>query len=270
MAAAVSLAAQVRELKPGFNIFSPEQDVEMGKQAAKEIEQTRPVLHNEDITGYLTRIGSRLAQSRHAGPFPFRFHIINDKAVNAFAFPGGPVYVNTGLLAMVGSETELAGVLAHEMSHVALRHGTHQATKAIPVSAAAAFFEAMIGDDSTLAKLSQLGINFGAQSMLLRYSREAESEADLNGARIMNDTGYNPVGMAHFFRGLEAEGTQPSGVAAFLSDHPSPGNRVAAVEREIRFLPHVEYHETDPRGLAHVKKIVAQIPPSRSAPGDER
>ena len=209
--AAVLLSAQVRELKPGFNIFTPEQDVEMGREAGKEIERTKPLVTNDELTGYLTRIGSRLAQSRHAGQFPFRFHVIKEKAVNAFAFPGGPVYVNTGLFEAIDSETELAGVLAHEMSHVALRHGTHQATKSIPVAAAAAFFGTMIGDDSTLAKLGQFGINLGAQSMLLHYSRESESEADLNGVRIMNDAGYDPLGMARFFEKLQAEGTQPSG-----------------------------------------------------------
>ncbi len=253
------LSAQVHDPKPGFNIFTPEQDIEMGKQAAREIEQTKPVVHNDEIVGYLTRIGARLAQSRHAGQFPFRFHVLKDHAVNAFAFPGGPIYVNSGLLASVDSETELAGVLAHEMSHVALRHGTHQATKSIPVAAAAAFFGAVIGEDSTLARLGQFGINFGAQSMLLHYSRESESEADLNGIRIMNDAGYNPVGLEHFFERLQAEGTQPSGAAAFLSDHPAPANRVHAIEHEMRYLPHSDYHETDPRALAKVKRAAGAL-----------
>jgi predicted Zn-dependent protease len=263
------LSAQVRDIKPGFNIFSPEQDVQMGREAVKEIDRTKTVLNDDEVTAYLTKIGNRLAQSRHAGQFAFRFHAINDKTVNAFAFPGGPVYVNSGLLASIDSETELAGVLAHEMSHVALRHGTHQVTKSIPIAAAAAFFGAIISDNSTLSQLTQMGINFGAQSVLLHYSRESESEADLNGVRIMNDTGYDPHGLAGFFEKLEAQGTQPSGVAAFLSDHPAPDNRVQAVEREIRELPRGPYHETDPREFARVKRIAAHLPPA-PAPGDGR
>jgi len=263
--AASLLPAQIRDPKPGFDIFTPDQDIEMGKEAAKEIAQTRPLVHDDQILDYLSRIGMRLAQSPRAGRFPFRFHAVQEKAVNAFAFPGGPVYVNTGLLAMIGNETELAGVLAHEMSHVALRHGTHQVSKSIPIAAAAAFFGAIIGDDSTLAQLGQLGINFGAQSVLLHYSRESESEADLNGARIMNDAGYDPMGMARFFQKLDAQGTQPGGgLAAFLSDHPAPGNRVESVEREIRYLPRTEYHEFDPRSLERVKRIAARL--SASAP----
>lgn len=258
--AGLLLSAQVRDLKPGFNIFTPEQDVEMGKEAVKEIEHTKPVIQNDGVTVYLTRIGSRLAQSRHAGPFPFRFHAIQDKAVNAFAFPGGPIFVNTGLLASIPNETELACVLAHEMSHVALRHGTHQVTKTIPITAAAAFFGAIIGNDSTLAQLGQLGVNFGAQSVLLHYSRESESEADWNGVLILQDAGYDPMGLARFFERLNAERTQPSGVAAFLSDHPDPENRVEAVEREVRDLPRIRYHETDPGGLSRVQRILAHLP----------
>ncbi|MBZ5604711.1 MAG: M48 family metalloprotease [Acidobacteriia bacterium] len=264
----VQVAAQVRDIKPGFNIFSPEQDVQMGREAVKEIEHTKPILHNDDVDVYLSRVGQRLAQSRHAGEFPFRFHAVNDKVVNAFAFPGGPVYVNSGLLASIDSETELAAVLAHEMSHVALRHGTHQATKSIPIAAAAAFFGAMIGDDSTLSQLTQFGINFGAQSMLLHYSRESESEADLNGVLILHDTGYDPRGMARFFERLEAEGTQPSGAATFLSDHPSPGNRVEVVDREIRMLSHTPTHETDPRAFARVQRIASHL--AAHAAGDVR
>ena len=259
---------QLRELKPGFNIFTPEQDVEMGREAVKEIGRSKQLVHNDEVSGYLERIGARLAQSRHAGRFPFRFHVIHDRAVNAFAFPGGPIYVNSGTIGMVSSETELAGVLAHEMSHVALRHGTHQATKSIPIAAAAAFFGAVIGDDSTLAQLTHLGINFGAQSVLLHYSRESESEADLNGARILQDAGYNPDGLVRFFEDLRGEGTQPTGAAAFLSDHPAPENRIDALEREIRPLPHIAYRESDPRELARVKRIVAS--PSGTSSGDSR
>src|SRR5438445_2432805 len=174
--------AQVKTFKPGFNLFSVEQDIAMGKKAAAEVERTRPVVRNDELSGYVARVGARLAHSRYAGQFGFRFSVINDRHVNAVAFPGGPVYVNSGLLAVLDNETELAAVLAHEMSHVALRHGTHQASKAILVQAPAAAVEALIREDSNLADLARLGINFTASSVLLNYSRENEREADLNGA----------------------------------------------------------------------------------------
>jgi predicted Zn-dependent protease len=268
--AALPLTAQLRDLKPGFNLFSPEHDIQIGKESAAQVERTRPVIRDSELTGYLTRIAGRLAASKRSGTFQFRFSVINDPEINAFALPGGPIYVNTGLLAAVDNETQLAGVLAHEMSHVALRHGTHEASKAAFVEIPVILASEAIGDnDSMLAKLAQVGINFGAQSVLLKNSRSAESEADLNGARIMNDSGYDPVGMARFFDKLEQQGSGGGNglLANWLSDHPSPGNRVKSVEDEIRYLPRIRYSEVEPGTLPRIKSIVAKLPrPPKQAP----
>jgi predicted Zn-dependent protease len=191
--------------------------------------------------------------------------VVNDRHVNAVALPGGPVYVNTGLLAVLDNETQLAGVLAHEMSHVALRHGTHQATKAIFVQAPAAAAEALIREDTNLADLARLGITFTANSVLLNYSRENEHEADLNGALMMNDVGYDPIEMARFFEKLERQGEGGGVIASWFSDHPAPANRVRDVEHEVRLLPRTHYTESEPRTLARVKRIVSGLPrPPRS------
>src|SRR2546430_16544776 len=123
LVSSLSLLAQLKEPKPGFNLFSPAQDIQMGKEAAAQVEKSSPVVRNEELTGYLTRLGSRLAKSPKAGMFPFTFAVINDPSINAFALPGGPIFVHTGLLAAIDNESQLAGVLSHEMSHVALRHG---------------------------------------------------------------------------------------------------------------------------------------------------
>ena len=255
------LSAQQKQLKPGFNFFSPRQDIQLGQEASAQVEKTMPVVHNSELSGYLTRLGSRLAASQHAGTFPFHLAVINDKAINAFALPGGPIYVNSGLLTAVENETQLAGVLAHEMSHVRLRHGTSQASKANLIQIPAALAGAMVGNKTLLASLAQLGINIGAGSLLLKYSRSAESEADLNGARIMNDVGYNPLEMARFFEKLEAQGGGGNSLLTrWLSDHPSPGNRVKSVENEIRYLPKTSYHESEPAALPRIKAFVAKLP----------
>jgi predicted Zn-dependent protease len=266
-----AFGADRRELKPGFNIFTLDQDVQMGKQSAAEVRANQTVVENAELTSYLARIGARLAKSPRAGKFPFEFQVLNDKTINAFALPGGPIFVHTGLLAAIDNESQLAGVLAHEMSHVALRHGTHEASKAVLVQAPAALLEATIGDQSTVAKIAQQGIALGAQSVLLKYSRDAEREADLNGARIMNDAGYNPVEMARFFEKLQAQGAGGNGLLAnWLSDHPAPGNRVQAVEEEVGYLPRISYRESEPRTLPRVKSIVAKLPPAppKPAPAD--
>ena len=257
-----TLSAQLKELKPGFNLFTAQQDIQMGKEAAAEVEKSMPVVKSEDLNGYLTKIGARLAKSKHAGTFPFTFATVNDKSINAFALPGGPIFVHTGLIASLDNESQLAGVLAHEMSHVALRHGTNQASKANLLQLGALLASSGMGGESMWSKLGQLGVGLGAQSVLLKYSRGAETDADLNGARIMNDVGYDPVQMAQFFTKLEAQGQKDnSKLANFLSDHPTPGNRVGNVQAQNKYLPKGQYSELDPGTLSRIKDIVAGLPP---------
>jgi hypothetical protein len=261
-ATGVTLSAQLKELKPGFNLFSAQQDIQMGKEAATEVEKSMPVVKNEDLTGYISRVGARLAKSKHSGTFPFSFAVINDKSINAFALPGGPIFVHTGLIATLDNESQLAGVLAHEMSHVALRHGTNQASKANLLQIGALLASSGLGGESMWSKLGQLGVGLGAQSVLLKYSRGAETDADLNGARIMNEAGYDPVQMAQFFTKLEADGKKDnSKLANFLSDHPTPGNRVANVTAQNKYLPKNQYSESEPGTLPRIKNIVAGLPP---------
>jgi beta-barrel assembly-enhancing protease len=257
-----TLRAQLKDLRPGFNLFTPQQDIQMGKEAAGEVEKTMPVVKNEELSAYLSKVGARLAKSPHAGTFPFSFSVINDKSINAFALPGGPVFVHTGLIAALDNESQLAGVLAHEMSHVALRHGTNQASKANLLQLGALLASSGLGDQSVWGKLGQLGIGLGAQSVLLKYSRNAERDADLNGARIMNEAGYDPVQMAVFFQKLEAQGQKDNSfVANFLSDHPTPGNRVAYVQDQNKYLPKKQYSELDPGALPRIKNVVSGLPP---------
>src|SRR5262249_37638211 len=124
-----ALTAEIKPPKPGMNMFSPAQDIELGKQGAAEVEKTMPVLNNAQINGYLQNIGKRLAASKYSGDWPFSFKGISDKNINAFALPGGPMFVNTATILAADNEAQLAGVMAHEMSHVVLRHGTNQASK---------------------------------------------------------------------------------------------------------------------------------------------
>jgi beta-barrel assembly-enhancing protease len=229
-------------LKPGFNLFSRQQDIQLGQEASQQVLQKSQPVQNQFIQDYVNRIGQRLAQqpeARESG-FQFRFTVLNDPQVNAFALPGGPMFIYTGLLKTVDKEGELAGVMAHEMSHVILRHGTHEASKQQIIALPAALAEQVAGSGgSLLGKLTQLGIGLGANSVLLKFSRTAESEADALGARIMAEAGYDPIEMAHLFQKLEAAGG--SGRLQFLSDHPNPGNRVRAIQDEIRSLPRRQY-----------------------------
>jgi Zn-dependent protease with chaperone function len=257
--AATAAAQGPRELKPGWNLFSKEQDIQLGKEAAAEVEKQYTVVKNQELVSYVQRIGAKLAGTPEAGGFPYTFQVVADNSINAFALPGGPAFVHTGLLAAAENEAQLAGVLAHEISHVALRHGTNQASKANLIQLPVLLAGGMLGKQgSMLGQLAQLGIGIGANSVLLKFSRSAETEADLLGARIMAKAGYNPIEMARFFEKLEASGGARG--PQFLSDHPNPGNRVKAVEQEIQYLPRATYTTGNASQFARMQKLAASVP----------
>jgi predicted Zn-dependent protease len=221
--------------QPGFNSYSPQQDIEIGRQAAMEIDGEVPIVQNAQLQNYVSSLGRALAARPEAGEYPYSFKMINDPSINAFALPGGPIYVNSGILTNAENEGEVAGVLAHEISHVALRHGTNQASKAQLFDVLGQLGAAALPDRGVVGQLGQLGLGLGVATVLLRYSRTAESEADALGTRIMAGSGYDPVRMASFFQKLEEQAPR-SGTAEFLSSHPNPGNRVRAVNAEIPFI----------------------------------
>ena len=211
------------KLKPGFNTFTPEQDIEVGREAVKDVEKQMPVVANAQFSEYVNRLGQNLARYAPGYRFPYRFTLINAKEINAFALPGGPIYVHTGVIAAAASEAQLAGVLAHEISHVALRHSTNQASKAMLAQAPLAILGGVLSGGGLGGQLAQLGIAFGMNSAFLKFSRGAEQQADEQGAQILYDAGYDLRAMAQFFETIERE----SGNRAleFLSSHPNPGNR---------------------------------------------
>jgi len=252
---------------PGFNLFSKDQDVQLGKENADQVRQQMAVIKDPVLTEYVNRVGKRLVTAREAqeSGFPFTFEVVADPSINAFALPGGPMFINTGLLRAVDNEAQLAGVMGHEMSHVILRHGTNQASKSKLIELPAVLGSQMAGT-SMMGQLAQLGIGLGANSVLLKFSRSAESQADLMGSHLMAESGYNPIEMARFFNKLNAEGGQRA--PQFLSDHPNPDNRQKAIEEEIQKLPQQNYgYQTGE--FQRMKQVVATIrepKPKRAAP----
>ena len=254
-----ALVAQVRDPKPGFNLFSKEDDVQLGKESAAEIEKQYEVVSDPALQSYISELGKRLTSSKRASDFPYFFKIVNDASINAFALPGGPMYVHTALIKAADNEGQLAGVMAHEISHVALRHGTNQVSKANLVQIPAALAGKAAGG-GLLGSLANMGIGLGANSALMKFSRSAESQADYNGTLILSDAGYNPVEMARFFEKLAAEGGKRDGISAFFSSHPDPGNRMKAVQDLVRQLPQRNYQEGDAAAFQRAKAAVAALP----------
>ncbi len=220
--------------KPGFNLFSPEQDVQIGRQSAQQILTETPMLDDPQIEGYVKHLGEKLASKAAGERFPYQFRVVATREINAFALPGGFLFVNAGAIAAARNEGELAGVMAHEIAHVELRHGTNQASKARLAQAGLGILGSIAGNSDLGDAVGAIG-GLGANMLFLKYGRAAEREADLEGARIMAEAGYDPRDMANFFKTLEAQGGQR--VPEMLSDHPDPGNRVKYINDEIPRLP---------------------------------
>src|SRR5712671_3242171 len=225
--------AQRSKLKPPWNMYSPETDVEVGKQNAEILEKRLPLCNDPKVDAYLTKLGLRLVSKlpTRGVQYPWEFHCVNSKEINAFALPGGYVFINRGAIEVADNEAQLAAVMGHELSHVALRHGTAQASKAQLMQGAAGIFGGIFGGSAGGALLTQ-GVALGAGTVLLRYSRSDETQADVMGTQALYDSGYDPRAMAQFFEKLDAE-TKGKNPPQFLSDHPNPGNRAARVQEEI-------------------------------------
>ena len=230
---AATVIAQPTEVKPGFNLFSRDQEIQIGRQAAGEAERQLPILRNGAAQDYASRLIERLAAQAPGERWPYQIKVVNASDVNAFALPAGFMYVNRGTIEAARNESELAGVLAHEMAHVAERHGTEQLTKAYGVQAGAGLLaQILAGRDGRLGLPEQLVGSLGLNALMMKFSRDAENEADRVGAQTMARAGYDPMAMATFFDLLQQQrGRNPNAVAQFFSSHPSPANRSANIRR---------------------------------------
>jgi predicted Zn-dependent protease len=226
-ALAVASCGDRKENEPGFNVFTPQEDVEIGRESAAEVLGQLPELSDEEVAAYVRAVGEGLAGSAPGERFPYEFHVLDVGDINAFALPGGIVFVNRGTLEAVHDEGELAGVLAHEISHVALRHGTSQMSKAYVAKRGIDIFRTIFGRRDDAGGVAEGLGGLGLNTLFLRFSREAETEADLAGARMLAERGYDPIEMSRFFDTLRAAET--GRVPEFFSDHPDTGNRAQAV-----------------------------------------
>jgi beta-barrel assembly-enhancing protease len=260
----IALLAAQTVITPPDNKYSPAEDVKLGQEAAAQAEQQLPIMRDDAVTSYIEALGRRLvdavAENRRHPEFRYSFKVINVREINAFALPGGPMYVHRGMIEAARNEGEVAGVMAHELSHVVLRHGTAQASKATKYqigAIAGAIAGAIIGGN--LGTVVAEGTRFGLGTAFLRYGREYEKQADLDGAQIMARAGYDPRDMATMFQTIEKQGG--SSGPQWLSDHPNPGNRVKYITEEAAKL-RVENPIRDTRAFEQVKTHLQRLPPA--------
>ena len=252
------------------NKYTPEQDVKLGKEAAAEVRKQYPIISDARIAKYLTGLGDRLVANAppelNQKVYEYSFTPVNVKEINAFALPGGPMFVNRGMITGAASEGEMVGVMAHELSHVLLRHGTANMSKAQNPwlqlgQIAGVVGGAVVGGaaGSAIAQGSQVGLG----AVLLRYSRDFEKQADLLGAQIMARAGYDPRALAHMFETIEKEAKSAGGdTPQWMSSHPNPGNRTQYITKEAQSL--TLGPRADESGFESIKAAFAALPPPKS------
>jgi Zn-dependent protease with chaperone function len=248
------------------NKYSVAQDVQLGREAAQQVNQQMPLLRDNSVDGYVESVGRRLvaaipAEYQHA-EFRYSFDVVDARDINAFALPGGPMFVNRGMIEAARNEGEMAGVMAHEISHVALRHATAQQTKVTSPKNTILGIGAILGG-AILG--GQTGAAVGqtiAQIHFTKYSREYETQADILGAQIMARAGYDPRDLANMFRTIAQQGGG-SGGPEWLSSHPNPGNREQRIMQEAAML-RVEGGRSDTAEFRQIQSRLRGYPRARS------
>ena len=265
---ATDLFAQT-QIKLPKNKYTPQQDVELGREAAGEVRQQYPIIKDERISSYLTKLGDRLVANAppelKQSVYEYSFTPVNLKEINAFALPGGPMFVQRGMFDAAATEGEVVGVMAHELSHVLLRHGTANASKAqnpwLQVGQIAGQIGGAVVGGMAGSAIAQ-GSQFGLGAMLLKYSRDYEKQADLLGSQIMARAGYDPRALAHMFETIEAQTKGSGRDPQWLSSHPNPGNRTMYITKEAETLQIAS--AADQSQFQPIKGAFASLPPAKS------
>jgi beta-barrel assembly-enhancing protease len=222
-----------RDVSKGLNWYSIQQEIALGKQMAQQVQQTARVIDDPIISEYVSRVGQNLVRNSDS-KFPFTIKVIQDESVNALSLPGGYFFVNTGLILTADTEAELAGGMAHEIAHIAARHGTRQATRA------------QVAQMATIPLIFMGGwAGYGARQgagllipmTMLQFGRAFESEADLLGLEYLYKSGYDPNGMVDIFEKIESlNRKRPGIVSRAFSTHPPTGDRIVSVQKNIQDL----------------------------------
>jgi len=243
---------------PGDTGVSKQQQEQIGSQAVGEVYKQMPVLPDSSPeTQYVRQLGRKLAVViPQQYSWPYEFHVIPQKEINAFALPGGPIFVNIGTMTAADNEAELAGVLAHEMSHVYMQHSIKQMKKAQWTQGIAGVLGSVLGGvGGAVGTLGQLGAGIAGGVLTMKYSRADESQADAVGAIIMYKAGYDPHYIAQFFQKLASiGGSGPQ----FLSDHPNPGNRQQAISKLVLNWPPGKF-VNDSRGFQSARQQAQRV-----------
>ena len=246
-----------------FTLVSVEQEVQLGQQAQAEIQKQMPVLRDAPLDRYIDSVGRRLAANAPGPKYPYSFGTVNYKELNAFALPGGPIYVHRGTIAAARTEAQLAGVMAHEVAHIAQRHAAKQISKGIVANGLLGLLGAVLDDGGKGEAAARIGASVVAQSVFMKFSRDDEREADRVGAQIMERAGWDPHGIAEFMQVMQDQQRRsPSSVETFFSSHPSPAGRV----RDLQTLVNGKSGRRDSNEFQAIKSRLNSLPAPQTMP----
>jgi len=251
-ACAVNPATGRRE----FSLVSESQEIAMGQEYDPQIVAQMGLYPDDDLQAYVSELGLRMAAESERAQLPWKFQVVDDPVVNAFAVPGGFIYITRGILSHLNSEAELAGVLGHEIGHITARHSANQMTR-VQLQQIGLGVGAMLSDD-VAEWTGAIGLGLGLLN--LRYGRGDESQSDELGVRYMSRTGFNPEAMAGVFETLAlASGDPSSRTPEWASTHPYPENREARILEMVAELPPEQLAGARIRADAYLSKLQGMV-----------
>ncbi|AMY09777.1 TPR repeat-containing protein YfgC precursor [Luteitalea pratensis] len=248
-----------------FQLVSVKDEIAIGQQAQQELRRETPQVGDARVRQYVSDLGIQLAQHASGAHYPYSFSTADYAELNAFALPGGPVWVHRGILSAADNESQVAGVIAHEIAHIAERHAARQITKGTVANGLLGLLGAMLGNDGAGAAAAQMAAGLTANSVMLKFSRDDERAADRVGVDILARAGYDTHGLVEFMRVLGAQqGRSPGSVEQFLSTHPAPVSRVRDLEQLVAANPGGGRRTS--AQFADVKRRLAQLPRAHAMP----
>lgn len=217
-----------------FSLISVEQEVQIGRQAQAEVRQQIPEVRDRGVTAYIQSLGRTIAANADGPRYPYSFSVANAREINAFALPGGPVWVHRGAILAAQNESQLAAIMAHEIAHIANRHAADRLSKGLATGVGLSLLDALLGN-SRRAQIAEIGAAVAANATMAKFSRDDEREADEKGMLYLRRAGFDPRGMPELMRLLQAQQRRdPGSVELFFASHPSPADRLARLDSSAR------------------------------------
>ena len=244
-----------------LQLVSVADEIAIGRQAQAKVTQETPQVKDAAVQAYVARVGRRLATHAKGARYPYSFSAADYREINAFALPGGPVWVNRGAMQAAGTESQLAGVLAHEIAHISQRHAAQQLSNAMVTNLGFSLLGALLGNAGG-ASAANIAARYVASGAFLKFSRDDEQEADRIGVGIMARAGWDPHGMIDLMESIRAqEKRDPNSVEIFFSNHPSPKDRVA---RLTRVVPQRRTGKRDSADFQSIRARLRKLPPGKT------